>query len=127
MLERAALNFVESLGLDQIFRAEDPEQLAHIHFWHEYAAIARQHLAQIFRKRIEMAQMNVADAPACPSLRCEGGSDGAVRGAPSNDQQIAIGIAGRNSVGNILHDGFNFRRAQTDHRLVVERLVIDVA
>src|SRR6266478_3701757 len=74
-----------------------------------------------------MAQMDVADT--CPefALGFYGGGDGAVRGAPRYDQQIAFGIAYGNNIRNVLDDGFDFCGANANHVFVVQRFVIDVA
>ena len=74
-----------------------------------------------------MAQVHVADAQALGALRLHGGGDGAVGGAPGDDEQIAVGIAGRNSVGNVLDDGFDLGSAQANHFFVVQRFVVHVA
>src|SRR5215831_5421613 len=73
-----------------------------------------------------MAQVNVADTMALSAHGFYRGSDGAVRRAPGDDQEIAIRIAGGDDVGNVLRDCFNFCCAQANHMLVVERFVVDV-
>ena len=64
-----------------------------------------------------------------PLARCglQRGGDGAVGRAPGDDQQIAIGVARRNHVGNVLNDGFDLGRAHANHFFVVQRLVVHVA
>src|SRR5262249_56869906 len=52
--------------------------------------------------------------------------DGAVRGAPGDNEQVAVGIAYRNDVRNILRDGFDFGCADANHFFVVQGLVVDV-
>ena len=127
LLERPALNFVEADGVDQILRAQHPKQLAHVQFGHQHCLVALDHVAEIRRQRIEMAQMHVPDLAALCALRVQRRGNGTVRRAPGDNQQIAFRIAGGNDVGNVLHDGRNFCGADAHHVLVIQRLVVDVA
>ena len=65
VLERLALNFVVALRVHQILGAQNHHELAHVHFRDQHFLVAHQHVAEILRQRIQMAQMHVADA-ACP-------------------------------------------------------------
>ena len=69
LLERAALNLVVSLRVHQIFRAQHPEKLAHVHFRHQHVPVALHHFAQISRQRIQVAQVHVSDAMPLGALR----------------------------------------------------------
>ena len=71
--------------------------------------------------------MDVADAPPLGALRPKGGGDRAVGRAPADEQQLAVGIAVRDGVGNVLDHGLDLGGAQADHLLVVQGLVVDVA
>ena len=71
--------------------------------------------------------MNVPDAVTEFALRFYRRGDGSMRGAPGDDQQIAVGISRGHDVGNILGDGFNFCSANANHVFVIERFVVDVA
>ena len=62
LLEGLALNFVVALRVDQKFCAQEHDELAHVHFGDEDFVVALENFAEIFRQRIQMAQMNVADA-----------------------------------------------------------------
>src|ERR1700680_3013898 len=53
-------------------------------------------------------------------------SNSAVGRPPRNDQQVAVGIAGRNYFGNILSYAFDFGRANSNHLFMVHRFVVDV-
>ena len=127
LLERLALNFVVAFRVHEIFGAQNHDELAHVHFRDQHFPVALDHVAQVARQRIQMAQMHVADAVALCALRFERGGDRAVGGAPGDDQQIAVGIARGNDVGNVLGDGFHFGGAQAHHFFVVQRLVVHVA
>src|SRR5579862_8777369 len=127
LLERAALDFVKADGVHEKLGAQKPEQLAHVELGDEDFLVALENVAEVARKRVQMAQMDVADAMAEFALRFYGGGDGTVRGAPGDDEQVAIGIALGDDVGNVLSDGLDFRGADANHLFVIERFVVDVA
>src|ERR1044072_7342208 len=56
-LERFAFDFRERDCRDEIFRPEQHGQLSEIQFRHQHAVKTSQHIAQIFRERVEMAQV----------------------------------------------------------------------
>src|SRR5260370_26676533 len=58
LLERAALNLVEADSVDQILRAQNPKELAHVELGHEHFFVAREDFAEIRGQRIKMAQVN---------------------------------------------------------------------
>ena len=64
LLEGLALNLVVALGVDQKFGAQDHYELAHVHLGDEDVLVAFQDVAEISRKRVQVAQMNVADGLA---------------------------------------------------------------
>ncbi len=64
LLEGLALNFVVALGVDQKFGTQDHHELAHVHLGDEDVLVTLQHVTEIARKRIQVAQMNVADGLA---------------------------------------------------------------
>src|SRR5229473_3198267 len=74
-----------------------------------------------------MAQMQVTELPAFGALRFDGSRDGAGSRTPGHNEQIAFGITFGQHIGNILGNRGDFRGTDTNHVLVVERLVIDVA
>ena len=47
LFEGAALNFVEAHGVHQIFRAQNPEQLAHVQFRNQHLLVALDDFAEI--------------------------------------------------------------------------------
>src|SRR5262245_57262357 len=71
--------------------------------------------------------MDMADAVAEFTLSVYRGGDGAMRGAPCDDEKVAVGIAGWQDVRNVLRDGFGFCGAHPNHFFVVKRFVVDVA
>ena len=127
LFERLALDLVVTLRVHQIFCAKNHGELAHIHFRDQHFAVALDHLSQVARERIQIAQMNVSDAAARGALRFQGGRDRAVSRTPADDQQIAIRIARRHDIGNVLADGLDLCGSHANHFLVVQRLVIYVA
>ena len=62
LLERLALNLVVALRVHQILCAQDHHELPHVHFRYENLVVAHQHVAQIPRQRVQVAQVNVPDA-----------------------------------------------------------------
>src|SRR5690348_1597135 len=130
LLERAALNLIQAGGVHEKLGAQEPQQLTHVELRHENFLIALQDFAEIRRKRVQVAQVHVADlAPAGElfALRLDRGGNRAVGGAPGHDEQIALGISGRLNGRNILRNGFHFRGADANHFFVIQRLIIDVA
>src|SRR5690349_15472307 len=105
LLERAALNFIEADGVHQKFCAEEPEELTHIEFGDKHLLVALENVAKIGRQGVQMAQMYVADAVAEFALGFYSCGDGAMRRAPGDDEQVAVGIAPGNSIRNVLRDG----------------------
>jgi hypothetical protein len=79
LLEGLALNFVVALGVDQKFGAQDHNKLPHVHLGDEDVLVALQDIAEIFRKRIQVAQMNVAYGLAFVTRGFQRGGDWAVR------------------------------------------------
>src|SRR5208337_2813579 len=69
----------------------------------------------------------VADLVPLGALFLDGLDDRTVRGAPGNQQQVALGIYRWHHIGNVLADGFHFRGADAHHFFVVQRLVVDIA
>ena len=63
--------------------------------------------------------MRVADFAAFRALGFDRGGDCAVSGAPRDDQQIALGIAGGFDIRNFLGDGRDLGGADTHHVFVV--------
>src|SRR6266852_6240001 len=118
LFEGPALNFVQAHGRHEKFCAQDPEKLAHVEFRDEDFFVALQDVTDVFRKRIQMAQVKMADlAPLFP-LRLHGLGNGAGGGAPGDDEQVAFGIAGWCYVGDILGDAFDFCGADAHHVFV---------
>ena len=127
LLERAALNLVEADGVHEKLGAQKPEKLAHVQLGDQDFLVTLEHVAEVARKWVEMAQVDVADAVAKFALGIDRCGDGTMSGAPGDDEQVAVGIAGRDDIGNVLRDGFDLGRANTNHFFVVQRLVVDVA
>ncbi len=90
MLERTALNLVEADRIDQIFGAQNPEELPHVEFRHQNLLVALEDIAHIGGKRIEMAKVEMPDLAALVALPVDGLGDSAERGAPGDDQQVAF-------------------------------------
>src|SRR5260370_32284066 len=121
------LYFVEADSIDQVLRAQHPQELAHVEFGNKNRFVSLEHIPEVCRQRIEIAQVNVPDFAATLAMSLHRGCDSAVRRAPSNDQKITFSIPDGNHIGDVLYDGRNFCRADAHHVLVVERLVVDVA
>src|ERR1700682_2816437 len=73
-----------------------------------------------------MAQVHVADPISLGARRLEPRGNSAVGRAPGDDQQVAVGIAGRNYFRNILSDTLDFGCANSNHLFMVHRFVVDV-
>ncbi len=88
--------------------------------------IAPQHLAEVGRERVEVAQLRVGDLDALAPRPPAGLADRAVRAAPAEHQQL--GVARRVVDLEIRHgDAVDLRLPQPHHQVVVLRLVGDVA
>ena len=127
MLERPALNLVESDRIHEKFRPQNPQKLTHVQLRHQNLLVALEDIAQIRRKRIEVPQVQVADLATLGTLRlqCRGNRSG--RRAPGDDEQIAFQIAGGEHIGDLLRDRRDLRRPDAHHIFVVQRFIVDVA
>src|SRR5580704_9253598 len=71
--------------------------------------------------------MHVSDAAAGLALRFQSCCDRAVSRSPTNDQEIAIRIASRHDIRNVLADGLDLCGTHANHFFVIQRLVVYVA
>src|SRR5690348_16477836 len=130
LLERTALNLVHADGVDKELGAQNPAELAHVEFGYENFLIALENVADVWRQRIQIAQMEMADAFTTGKLfplSFDRRRDGAVRRAPSDNQEIALLIAFGFGKWDILGDRFDLCGAKANHFFVVQRLVVDIA
>ena len=127
-LERLALNLVVAFRVHQILGAQHHARAGPCSSPGPAPCGSASRISpRLLRQGIEIPQMHVADAVALGALRLQRGGDRAVGRAPGDDQQIAVGIARGNHIGNVLRDGFDFGRAQAHHFFVVQRFVVHVA
>ena len=93
----------------------------------EHLVVAPQHLAEVGRERVEVAQVGVGDLDAlAPRTRRHASPIGPYVRAPAEHQQL--GVAGRVVDLEVGHrDAVDLRLAQPHHQVVVLGLVGDVA
>ena len=65
------------------------QQLAEVDLRDEHPAIAPEDVLGVGRERVEVAQVGVGDGPAVGRQALDRGADGAVGGAPAEDEQVA--------------------------------------
>src|SRR2546427_12241763 len=64
LLERLPLDLVEPPRVNEVFRAEDHQQLPQVHLGNEDALEVRQHAPQVPRERIQIAKVDMGDGSA---------------------------------------------------------------
>src|SRR5579885_1781943 len=82
-LERLALDLVEPRRRDQVLRAQDLEQLAHVELGHEHVLEAREDVAEVRRERVQVPQVDGRHALARLLQVLRGRGDRAVGAAPA--------------------------------------------
>src|SRR3979409_179796 len=60
-LERPSIDLVVRVGVDQVFRPEQGGQLPEVHLGHDHLLVAPQHLTEVLREGVEVAQMSLRD------------------------------------------------------------------
>ena len=64
LFKRAALDFVEAFGVNQILGAQEPQELTHVQLGNQDLFVTLEYIGQICGQRVQMSQMQVADAAA---------------------------------------------------------------
>ena len=90
--EGHALDLAHRLYVDQEPAAQQQGQLAEVHLRQHDLRVARQHLAEVGRERIEVPQLSVGDLDAVAAGTPARLTNGAVGRAPAQQQQF--GVAG---------------------------------
>ena len=76
--------------VDEVARPEEHQELAEVDLGDEHLVEALEDLAEVARERVQVAQVGVGDALALGKQAFAGAADGAVGGAPAEDQQLAL-------------------------------------
>ncbi len=126
---RAATLFSPTASTRNCAANEQPH-LAEVDLGNEHLVEALQHVAEVARERVEVAQVGLRDAACpCPRARCTAVRDDAVRAAPAEDEQSPPSSSPMtSSVGDVLRRCaaiFSARRCIILSWL--SRLVADVA
>src|SRR3569832_1516496 len=111
-LERLALDLVEAGGGDEVLRAENLEQLAHVELGHEDVLEARHDVAQVGRERDQVAQVHRRDALALLLQALHAVLYGAVRAAPALDEDLALLLSQDLRRRDVLRDLVNQHSSQ---------------
>ena len=121
------LNLVEADGIHKVLGPDEQQELPHVHLGDEHPVEARDDLAEVFRERVEMSQVN-GGYRGPPRLEdADGRGDGSVCASPTDDEQLARFLPHDFRRGNVFGDARDFCRADPDHVLVVGRLVAEGA
>ncbi len=124
--ERHAAHGREPLHVDQVAVAQQRGELAEVHLRADDAVVAAQHLLEVRRHRVEVAQVHLGDRVAAPPHPSYAGADRAVRRAPADDQQP--GLARRVVDLDVGHlHRVDLGLAGAHHQVVVVGVVGDLA
>ena len=97
-LERQAADLVVADGVDEVLRAQQhrelPRAVAEVHLRHQHLVVAAQHVAEVGRERVEVAQVGLGDLDAVSAHEPAGRADRAVRGAPAEHQHPRLAARG---------------------------------
>ena len=91
--ERQAGDLRVALHVDEVFAAQQQGELAQVHLGDQHAPVAAQHVAEVGRQRVEVAQVRRGDLVAQLAHPAGTGADRPVGRAPAEHQQV--GVAGR--------------------------------
>lgn len=87
--ERAAFDFVEGDGVDEVFGAEDEAELAEVEFGDEDFFESGEQLAEVGREWVEVVDVDGADVEPFGAEGVDGGGDGTLGAAPADDQEFS--------------------------------------
>src|SRR6186713_3441651 len=127
-LERLALNLRKALGGHEERAAHELHELTEVELRNQNALEPSEELPEVLRERVDVTKVRMRDAEAPIAAALNRFADGAVRRAPTEDEELALGIADFDlDVGNVVGDAGDLRGAGFHHALVVVRCVRDVA
>ena len=107
--------------------AQDPAELAHVDLGHQDLAVTAEHLAQVRRERVEVAQMGMGRLHATGPDPLHTGRHGGVRRAPAHQQELGVArLVVHLEQRDVLGDAGDLVVAQMHHAFVVDPVVGDV-
>jgi hypothetical protein len=115
------------LDVDEEARAQEHRELARVELRQEHLVERREHLAEIGRERVQVAQVDRRHREPVGARRLDRRRDRAVRAAPADHEQVAAVVAGHLDRRQLVRDPSHLLLAQLDHARVVDRIVGDVA
>src|SRR3989304_4675028 len=126
-LGRAARPRVEPGGIDQVASSDEQPELAQVQLRDEHLVEPGEHLAQVLWERVEVAQVRAGYGQPAGARTLDGGDNGAVGTAPTQDEQLPFLVADHLHVRDVLGDARDLLRAVGDHAHMVLGIVADVA
>ena len=126
-LQRQPADVVVADGVDQVARPHQHRELTEVHLGDQHLVVALEHVAEVARERVEVAQVHLRDVVAGRAHTAYAGADRAVRRPPAEDQDLRapVGVVDLQRRER-LRDPLHLRRARADHEVVVGGVVGDV-
>ena len=89
-LQGQAADLVVADDVDEVLRAQQQGQLAEVHLGHQHLVVALQHVAEVVREGVQVAQVRLRDVVAGLAHAAYAGADRAVRRSPAQHEHSGV-------------------------------------